>query len=121
MLLEIKARPDHGTKSQAQFQEMDADVARAASNPLCALLFVFETKAYRSFSLEKEDNRGRYALAADWFNQYFPKLSMIPSSEWLAIEAPRGSSRLNLWFRQSTPQKFDKVIFVLGCQVQTVR
>jgi hypothetical protein len=81
VILEIKARPDHGTKSQAQFEQMDMDVARVSSDLACALFFVFETKSYRSFSSEKMENRGRRALTSKWFNDCFPKLTSISSTE----------------------------------------
>ena len=40
-MMEIKARPDYGTKSQAQFQEMECDVERVAGAADVAFLFVF--------------------------------------------------------------------------------
>jgi hypothetical protein len=118
MMLEIKARPDHGTKSQAQFEQMDFDVARVAADPACALLFVFETKAYRSFSSEKEESRGRRAIMSRWFNECFPKLASIPLADWLVVEAIRDERQIALSFRLCQHSRADQTILVLGCQAE---
>lgn len=116
VLLEIKARPDHGTKSQAQFGQMDEDVARVARDPLCAFLAFFEMKAYRSFSAEKQESRGRRALMAEWFNRNFQKAASIPADAWLNVDAERGDTMLSLLFRKAPHTGADETILVLGCQ-----
>ncbi len=116
MLLEIKARPDHGTKSQAQFEQMDYDVARVAADPRCAMLFVFEPRMYRSFSAEKQESRGRRALTSGWFNRHFPKLQSIPEDRYASICAERDGEILTLAFRRCPHGGADGIILVLGCR-----
>jgi hypothetical protein len=116
MLLEIKARPDYGTKSQAQFQQMDPDVARVAGNSQCAFLFVFDPKIYLSFSGEKSERRGRYAVAHRWFVGSFPKIAQLVSDQWITIEAPRneGSPPICMIARRCSHPYGDATILVLG-------
>jgi len=116
MLLEIKARPDHGTKSQAQFQQMDADVSRVAQSPQCALFFVFEPRIYLSFSGEKSEGRGRPAVAADWFTNIFPRLAAIPYEQWLMVEAHRDSNDLLLGFARCRHPSAADTITVIGAR-----
>lgn len=116
MLLEIKARPDHGTKSQAQFEQMDADVGRVAADATSAFFMLFETKAYRSFSAEKEEGRGRRALMAGWFNRHFPKIASVPTAEWLEVVAERVGTNLSMLFQRAVHPGADDTILVLGCQ-----
>lgn len=116
ILLEIKARPDWGTKSQAQFQQMDADVARIASNPQCAFFFVFDPNIYRSFSGEKIEKRGRNAVASSWFIENFPKVDAIPSNEWLHIEASRDRQPppISMIARRCSHTRSNDTVFILG-------
>jgi hypothetical protein len=116
MLLEIKARPDHGTKSQAQFQQMDADVARVAQHPECALFFVFDQRIYRSFSNEKSETRGRHAVAADWFRGCFPLLAEIATDRWLIRYADRDLAKITLAFKLATHTRADDTILVIGAR-----
>lgn len=114
MFLEIKTRPDHGTKSQAQFQAMDADVARIAQNRECALLFIFEPVIYASFSGEKTERRGRPPVAAGWFTSCFPSASTVPRSSWYPITASRDSATLNMAFRTCPHTAGEDTILVIG-------
>jgi len=118
LFLEIKARPDFGTKSQAQFQEMDADVSRCAQHTNVALFFIFDSKIYLSFSGEKTETRGRPAVAAEWFNRYFPKLTQIPVGLWLSLEAVRDGEALSLHFQKT--EHSPSHILVLGGRRDTV-
>jgi hypothetical protein len=99
MFLEIKARPDYGTKAQAQFQEMDADVARISHYTQCALLFVFDPKIYLSFSGEKREVRGRPAVANAWFIRTFPPLDAVVQAHSLDVKGFRDGARLDMTFR----------------------
>lgn len=114
MFLEIKTRPDHGTKSGAQFQDMDADVARIAQNRQCALLFIFEPVIYASFSGEKTERRGRPAVADNWFTTCFPSASEIPRNRWYSITASRDSATLNMAFRTCPHTAAEDTILVIG-------
>jgi hypothetical protein len=116
LLLEIKARPDRGTKSQAQFQQMDADVARIASNPKCVFFFIFDPRIYRSFSGEKIEMRGRNAIAAQWFVRNFPKLETIPLNRWLHIEAIRDTptTPISMIAQRCAHSLSEETILVLG-------
>lgn len=98
MMLEIKARPDYGTKAQAQFQEMDADVARVAQNRHCAFLFVFDPKIYRSFSGEKRETRGRPAVAPHWFTGTFPPASAVGRPGGYSVTAARDGATVVMAF-----------------------
>ena len=116
MLLEIKTRPDHGTKSQAQFQQMDADVARIAANPQCAFLFVFGPKIYLSFSGQKSETRGRHAVAHHWFVSSFPTTPQLPSDQWITIEAARNEAAapIRMIARRCSHPYGSATILVLG-------
>lgn len=116
LLLEIKARPDWGTKSQAQFQQMDADVSRVAANQKCAFFFVFDPKIYLSFSGEKIETRGRNAIAADWFVRNFPKFDEIPSNRWFQREAIRDpqSPSVSLVAQRCAHDRSNETILILG-------
>lgn len=116
MLLEIKARPDWGTKSQAQFQQMDEDVTRIATNPKCAFFFVFDPKIYLSFSGEKLETRGRNAVANDWFVSSFPKVNAIPSNQWLQIAAIRvaESPPISMIAQRCSHHSSNETILILG-------
>lgn len=116
LLLEIKARPDWGTKSQAQFQHMDADVSRVVANPKCAFFFVFDPKIYMSFSGEKTETRGRSAVAAHWFVSHFPKIDAIPRNRWLQLEAIRDtqSPPLSMIAQRCEHDLSNETILVLG-------
>lgn len=118
VIMEIKGRPDHGTKSQVQFEQMDMDVARVSFDPRCALFFVFETESYRSFSFERMESGGRRASTSKWFNECFPKLPSISSTEWLDVEAMRAEKRLSLSFRCCQHTRPDQTILVVGCQAE---
>ena len=116
LLLEIKARPDWGTKSQAQFRHMDADVSRVAANPKCAFFFIFDPKIYLSFSGEKIETRGRNAVAAQWFVRYFPKLHEIPSSRWVQCEAIRDPQlpSMSMIAQRCEHDRSNETILILG-------
>lgn len=114
LLLEIKARPDRGTKSQAQFQQMDADVARIASYPQCIFFFVFDPNIYRSFSGEKTERRGRNAVASHWFVESFPKVDAIPSNRWLQIEAIRDKQNLSMVAQRCSHSRSNDTLLILG-------
>ena len=116
LLLEIKARPDWGTKSQAQFQHMDADVSRVAANPMCAFFFVFDPKIYLSFSGEKIETRGRNAVAAQWFIRHFPKFDVIPSNRWLQLEAIRDpqAPSVSMIAQRCAHDRSNETILILG-------
>jgi hypothetical protein len=116
MLLEIKARPDYGTKSQAQFQQMDADVERVAKNPKCALFVVFDPRMYLSFSGEKTEARGRPAVASEWFVGSFPKLEKVPYDHCLLRLVPRGPTKLLLGFRRCRHSSSGDTITVFGAR-----
>ena len=116
MLLEIKARPDYGTKSQAQFQQMDADVERVAGNPKCALVFVFDPRIYRSFSGEKTETRGRLAVASEWFIASFPAVETIRYDQWLLHRVLRRETYLLLRFRRCRHPSSGDTIAVFGAR-----
>jgi hypothetical protein len=116
MLLEIKARPDYGTKSQAQFQQMDADVARVAQHRECAFLFVLDPKIYLSFSGEKTETRGRPAVAAGWFTATFPPIASIPTRGYRVLESERDAAQIEVAFTAIASGSGCNRILALGCR-----
>ena len=77
MMLEIKARPDVGSKAHAQFDQIMPDITRVAAIPKMALLFVFDQDIYSSFSGERSSVEGRPSTHKNWFNSIFPIYSDI--------------------------------------------
>lgn len=98
MMLEIKARPDYGTKAQAQFQEMEADVARVAKDRRAAFLFVFDPRIYLSFSGEKRETRGRPPVAAHWFTANFPPAAVVAKGGHFSVMAERDGNGIAMEF-----------------------
>lgn len=120
LLLEIKTRPDHGTKSQAQFQAMDEDVTRVASLSQTAFFFLFGKKAYLSFSGEKIETRGRKSFASEWFTKWFVPIDEIPSDQWLSKVAPRSDTEVCLEFRRCQHDRTDDSILVIGARRDSI-
>lgn len=116
LFIEIKCRPDRGTKSQAQFGEMDADVERVSSMSNCLFIFLFDQKAYRAFANCKMEARGRRALLHGWFHGCFPKASDIAREAWTNRIADRGGVDLALRFRRFQSGGGDEITMVLGCR-----
>lgn len=117
MMLEIKGRPDQGTKAQAQFQQMEADIERVAGNRHCAFLFLLGSKTYMSYSGDKLERRGRKPSAAsEWFLNHFPSLGVLKSSRTLSTILPRGGGHLCAHFRVSSHAAADDTITVVGCR-----
>ena len=117
-MLEFKARPDYGTKSQAQFQEMECDVERAAGAANVAFLFVFDEKIYRSFSGQKTESRGRPAKADKWFVANFPAASEIPIGGYLERKASRAGIPMALTFWMQSVRPSCTRIVALGMREQ---
>jgi hypothetical protein len=114
IFVEIKCRPDRGTKSQAQFSEMDADVARVASTPNCIFISLFDEKVYRSFSNSKVESRGRRSLLHGWFHECFPTSTDISEEAWTNRIVDRGGVGLALQFRRFRSGGGDEITMVLG-------
>lgn len=119
MSLEIKARPDFGTKAQAQFGEMQCDVERAATTPDTAFLFVFDPKIYLSFSGGKTETRGRPAKAADWFIRNFPPLNEVVAREFLESEVAYNDQRLSLAFWARKEGNLVSGVIAVGARVDS--
>jgi hypothetical protein len=115
-MLEIKARSDVGTKSQAQFEEMGCDVRRVASEQGVGFLFVIDEKVYLSFSGDKNETRGRPAKFGAWFNEHFPRVADLVSGEITSVSAIYEGVplELRLWVQQPSPQC--KRFIVAGCR-----
>jgi len=107
MMIECKTKPDIGTKSLVQFDSIFEDVRRVAGNRECAFLFVFDEGLYRSFSDEKEDNRGRKPspAAARWFYNCFPKLGTLMAEGSIAFHALVDDVDIDMqsWFQRHSP------------------
>lgn len=98
MMLEIKARPDVGTKAQAQFEQMMLDVRRVAQHRSMALLFVFDPDIYTSFSGERLQVRGRPSAYRPWFNERFPRYAEVVAQTELLREFEAEGAHLALGF-----------------------
>lgn len=116
MLLELKSRPDYGTKSQAQFQAMDADISRVEHHPEAAFLFVFDPRIYLSSSGEKVETSGRPALAAGWFLSHFPPRDQVVAQGRLSVTAVRGNSTIEMLFAAVPHHTGEQGILTVGCR-----
>lgn len=98
MMLEIKTRPDFGSKETAQFAFILEDVERVASTPNTAFLFCFDQRLYRAFSGERADPRGRPALSSQWFHDNFIGYDEVVGNALTDTTATANGVQLDLQF-----------------------
>jgi hypothetical protein len=120
MMLEIKTRPDFGSKAQAQFSEMLEDVDRVAGLKDTAFLFVFDPKLYRSFSGDKQDKRGRKALSSEWFVANFAKYEDVKKERRIASSCVVGDEKLELLFMAVGNGMRDDRVIVAGTRADSM-
>ncbi len=118
--LELKTRPDHGTKSQAMFNELIPDIERVSETPHVAFLFGFDQKIYRSFSGAKTHGRGGKSNHSEDLANFFPKSDGM--SENILFEASRywKGKALNLVCMKQVQQSGISRVFVSGIRVDTM-
>ena len=120
VMLEIKTRPDFGTKAGCQFQTIAEDVQRAAMHKGIAFLFVIDESSYRSFCGSKTERRGRPASdASTWFRSNFPALDDV-TANGLRKDACLGDGRLWLRFWRQQPSTSRLRVVVLGGSCEPV-
>jgi hypothetical protein len=113
LMLEIKARPDVGTKAQAQFEQMILDIRRVAQRPNMALLFVFDADIYSSFSGERLELRGRPSVHRPWFTARFPRFADVVGNGLVLREVEAEGAQLALgFFRVTNPLGLPRVLVV---------
>jgi len=109
--LELKTRPDHGTKSQAQSQELVADIDRVRTTPGVAFLFVFDEKIYRSFSGMKTEARGAPSEFAGELAMLFPAIGgLSPNIPTILTKDWRGQSLCLICYRQELESGIHRVL-----------
>lgn len=97
MMLEIKARPDVGSKAHAQFEQIMLDINRVATTPKMALLFVFDQDIYSSFSGERSSAKGRPSLHKNWSNAIFPRYADVLELEKLNRQTNLAGSAIEFY------------------------
>jgi hypothetical protein len=79
ILFELKTRPDFGTKAQAQFESIAADLSRVAATPSAVFVGVFDERVYRSFDGTKTESRGAPSKLTAAMNAFFPPAARLPA------------------------------------------
>jgi hypothetical protein len=120
LMLEIKTRPDIGTKAQAGFQQMKLDVRRVSQHKSMALLFLFDRGMYGSFCGENKDGRGRPSVEKDWFTNLFPSHPDVVAVSDVTVEASADGAPLSLWFCAMPNPIGPKRILVLGARTDAL-
>ncbi len=98
MLLELKCRPDHGPKANAQFMEILPDVERVSTVRNSAFIFLFDPNIYRSFSGEKNSVNGRPPKGHTWFNNVFESINTTQSAGYRTKIVPFNAIDMCLGF-----------------------
>jgi hypothetical protein len=117
--LELKTRPDFGSKSQAQHNEIVADIDRVSTTAGVAFLFVFDEKIYRSFSGKKTETRGAPSKFSEELATLFPPIQSIAENTPITNRdrAWRSRDLLLACYRQDLPTGIHR-IFVAGVRAE---
>lgn len=114
ILFELKCRPDHGPKANAQFMEILPDVERVSLVKNSAFIFLFDPKIYRSFTGEKSSTTGRPPKGHEWFNGAFESANTRPRAGCGRKIVPFNSVDLCLGFWHVDPEASASRILVCG-------
>lgn len=107
LLVELKCRPDQGSKAQAAMRELRGDLERVGQDGRFVFLSVFDEKIYRSFSGGKEERRGRKPSDLD-LADVFPAIDSVPVDDVLEITRAIGGIAMRFWLRR-------QLVDELGC------
>lgn len=96
LLLELKCRPDQGSKAQAAMRELRGDLERVEQDGRFVFLAVFDEKLYRSFSDGKKDRRGRKPSDLE-LAKLFPAIDLLPPSDCVELRASITDTAMHFW------------------------
>lgn len=96
LLVELKCRPDQGSKAQAAMRELRGDLERVGQDGRFVFLSVFDEKIYRSFSGGKEERRGRKPRDLE-LAKLFPAMALLPPSECVELRTSITDTAMHFW------------------------
>jgi hypothetical protein len=99
LLVELKCRPDQGSKAQAAMGELRGDLERVVGDPRFMFLSVMDEQIYRSFSGDKSERRGRKASERDLVN-LFPSIDSLVGDDGVEIVRTVSSMPMRFWLRR---------------------
>ncbi len=119
LMVELKCKPDQGSKAQAGMGEMRADLVRTGKDPRFIFLSVLDEKIYRSFSASKTERRGRKSSIPE-LKAVFPPMKDLPLGEATEVTRSAVGHVLRFWLLRQRVEEPAQLVSAPGKRPLTI-